>query len=535
MTVTEETKMNLTSDLAPKVGRTAILVIHGIGQQDPYETLDSFGRGFVDYFRGQFAGAGGSNSVREIRPVRINHGDWTEVALRLRFEKPATGRGLQELHLHEYYWAPHTQGRVTYRAVLTWLIRTVLTPLRYLSQNLHEEWAASGGKLTTVGAVFAREVMRIFLLYLPMLAVFGYLAYALVTLPDLMQVLRPLLSAWTKEPRWIPLAVSMLAATVSVLLLSFMLTTIWRLRYQRRTLIQREAEIAWFALAGLWTMVFLLLAVGVTAAFWPIEFVRSLLEKLRSWDSAWIFIRGKVWPLAKTVLLFWIILYLRRILVDYVGDIAVYVTADEKAEHYKARSQILKESTEVLRRLLASAENYDRVIVAGHSLGSVIAYDTINRLLDENWALRNPPAPGPALTRDQLAKLQGLVTFGSPLDKIYYFFRRQVDEDQAIRAQVLSFLYGFRRGKSYRKYGNYTMTFGPPGTPEGDASSHPVPGQEFRWLNLWARMDPVSGFLDHYVLDPQDQLSRPYLLWGSAHLAYWRDPVLYQVVAERLL
>ncbi len=48
-------------------------------------------------------------------------------------------------------------------------------------------------------------------------------------------------------------------------------------------------------------------------------------------------------------------------------------------------------------------------------------------------------------------------------------------------------------------------------------------------------MDPVSGFLDHYVLDPQDQLSRPYVIWGTAHLAYWRDPVFYRFVAERLL
>ncbi|MBI4574173.1 MAG: hypothetical protein HY713_12940 [candidate division NC10 bacterium] len=533
--MTEDTEKSTTPDAAPQEGKTAILVIHGIGQQDPYETLDSFGRGFVDHFRGQFSSAGGSNSVREIRPVRHNHGTWTEVALRLRFEKPATDRGLQELHLHEYYWAPHTQGRVTYRVVLNWLIRTVLTPLRYLSQNLHEEWTVSGGKLTTVGAVFAREVIRICLLYLPVLLVVGYLVYALASLPDLKQVFSPLLSAWQKEPRWIPLTVSMLAATVSVVLMSFMLGTAWRLGSQRGTLIQREAEIAWFLQAGFWTLVFLLLAFAVTAAFWPIEFLRTLWERLHSWDSAWNFLRGKAWPLAKTVLLFGIILYLRRVLVDYVGDIAVYVTADEKAEHYKARSQILKESTEALRRLLASDENYDRVIVAGHSLGSVIAYDTINRLLDEHWSLRSAPGPVPALTRDQIAKLQGLVTFGSPLDKIYYFFRRQVDEDQAIRAQILSFLYGFRRGRSFRKYGNYTLTFGPPGTPEGDASSHPSLGDQFRWLNVWARMDPVSGFLDHYVLVPQDQLSRPYLLWGTAHLAYWRDPVFYRFVAERLL
>ncbi|MGC2831755.1 MAG: hypothetical protein WB627_17385, partial [Candidatus Acidiferrum sp.] len=31
--------------------RTAMLVIHGIGEQNPYETLDSFARGLFSYLR----------------------------------------------------------------------------------------------------------------------------------------------------------------------------------------------------------------------------------------------------------------------------------------------------------------------------------------------------------------------------------------------------------------------------------------------------------------------------------------------------
>lgn len=515
--------------------KTALLVIHGIGQQDPFEALDSFTRGFVDYFRTQFARTGQANAIREIRPVRFNHGNWTEVALRLRFKKPATNQGLQELHLHEYYWAPHTQGRVTYRAVLGWLIRTGLTPLRYLSQNLQAEWAASGGKLASVGAVFARETLRIAFLYLPVLLLTGYLIYALATLPDLAGALGPLLTAWKEEMQKLPLVMVALAVTVALVLAWFMLGTAWRLSFRRGMSIQREVEITWFLQAGFWALVFLLVAVWVATAFGPIGLIQTLMAKFSSWASTRAFLRVSVWPVGKAILIVGVVLYLRKILVEYIGDIAVYVTTDEKAEHYKARSQILKESTEALRRLLASTEEYDQVIIAGHSLGSAIAYDTINRLLNEAWALRGLPGPASPPTREQLERLRGLVTFGSPLDKIYYFFRRQVDEDQAIRAQTLSFIHSFRRGKSYRQYGSYAMTFGPPGTPEGDASSHPTLSKEFRWLNIWARMDPVSGFLDHYVIDPNDQLSRPYLLWGAAHVAYWRDPEFYRFVAERLL
>lgn len=514
--------------------KTAILVIHGIGQQDPFETLDSFARGLVDYFRGLFARTKQPNRISEIRPVRLNHGEWVEVALRLRFDKPATPRGLQELHLHEYYWAPHTQGRITYRGVLAWLIRTGLTPLRYLSQNLQEEWGASGGKLTTVGAVFAREMLRIFLLYLPALILVGYLVYALATLPDLVRALEPIRHVWRNEPQKGPLAVFVVAVAGAAFLLSFMLVTAWRLRFQRGTLIQRKAEVAWFGQAVLWFLGLVLVAV-IVASIWPIGFLQTLWAKLGSWASAWAFLGTKVWPVARTVLLFGVIWYARRILVDYVGDITVYATADEKSEHYKARSQILRESTAALRRLLASSEDYDQVIVAGHSLGSVIAYDTINRLLNETWALPGSPAPSAPLSRAQLERLLGLVTFGSPLDKVYYFFRRQVDEDQAIRAQTLSFIHGFRRGKSYRQYDPYTMAFGGPGTPLGDASSHPTLKQEFRWLNVWSRMDPVSGLLDHYVIEPADQRHLWYPTWGAAHVAYWRDARFYRFAAERLL
>ena len=514
--------------------KTAVLVIHGIGQQDPFETLDSFARGLVDYFREIFARTKQTNGIKEIRPARLNHGEWVEVALRLRFDKPATPRGLQELHLHEYYWAPHTQGRMTYRALLTWLIRTGLTPLRYLSQNLQEEWGASGGRLATVGTVFAREILRILLLYVPALILIGYLIYALATLPDLTQAFALLYQAWRTEPQKLPLAAFTIAVAGAAFLVSFMLVTAGRLWSRRRRLIQREAEIAWFGQAGLWFLGLVAIA-AIVAWVWPIALLQAIGTKLSSWASARVFLQTQGWPVVRTALLFVAIWYIRKILVEYVGDIAVYVTADEKSEHYKARSQILKESTAALRRLLVSSENYDQVIVAGHSLGSVIAYDTINRVVNETLALPGSPASATSLTRSQLDRLLGLVTFGSPLDKIYYFFRRQVDEDQAIRAQTLSFIHGFRRRKSYRRYDPYGMTFGPPGTPVGDASSHPELRKEFRWLNVWAQMDPVSGFLNHYLIDRRDQQHCWYGLWGVAHVAYWRDPKFYRFIAERLL
>src|SRR3989454_6833347 len=96
--------------------RTAILVIHGIGEQNPYETLDSFARGLVQYFASSRPSAKVS-----LEPERINHGDWTEAAVHVDGVNPADPRDALHLSLFEFYWAPYTEGKVTYRGVLSWL------------------------------------------------------------------------------------------------------------------------------------------------------------------------------------------------------------------------------------------------------------------------------------------------------------------------------------------------------------------------------------------------------------------------------
>ena len=73
--------------------------MHGIGEQNPYETLDSFAQGFARHFIALDRQPG-------LRPERITHGDWTEAAVHLEFEVATTDRGLRRLSLFEFYWAP---------------------------------------------------------------------------------------------------------------------------------------------------------------------------------------------------------------------------------------------------------------------------------------------------------------------------------------------------------------------------------------------------------------------------------------------
>ncbi|MGH9861881.1 MAG: hypothetical protein ACRD35_00495 [Candidatus Acidiferrales bacterium] len=497
-------------------GNTAILVIHGIGEQNPYETLDSFAQGLARHFSSQ-----GARPL--LRPERIRHESWTEIAIHLEFAESATANGLRRLSLFEFYWAPYTEGKVTDRQVLTWLIRTALSPLRYLSNNLQMLLEARKEGLRSVAGLFLREIVRAAFLYVPLALVLAVVAVLLTLgLPSLSPAYQELAELWKKETHVLALGGITVCWLMAVLLLASIVRELGHWQPRRTTSIQRTAEKSWLAMAAVSAVVFFLAGLWI-ATTWDVD--------------AWAYLGALTDPRMMGILgaagLLW---FLRRVLVGYVGDVVVYVTADAKSSNYKARSAILQSSTQAVSRLLLDEERrFDQVILAGHSLGSVIAYDTLNRLLSQVWASAEATEPGAAttLTRAHLQKVKGLVTFGSPLDKVYYFFREQVQADQAVRAQILSFLHSFRKQRSGRTYGELTFTYSPPDAPGSGASAFTRLGEDFRWLNVWAPMDPASGKLDFYQVDQQRW--RPYIIWGLAHLSYWKDPQFYSFVASEFL
>ena len=66
----------------------------------------------------------------------------------------------------------------------------------------------------------------------------------------------------------------------------------------------------------------------------------------------------------------------------YMGDAARYLTPSP--ENISIRQQIRTDGIRLLRRLHKSPRGYERIILVGHSLGSVIAYDIIRSLWNEN-------------------------------------------------------------------------------------------------------------------------------------------------------
>ena len=206
---------------------------------------------------------------------------------------------------------------------------------------------------------------------------------------------------------------------------------------------------------------------------------------------------------------------LRWALVKSVGDIALFVDSDERSDLYESRKEILKGSEELMLDVLRD-DDIDQVYLVGHSLGSVVAVATVDRLISR--ARLEGLDEVDRLTPDQLAKMTGLVTFGSPLDKVYYFFHGKVQQEQPVRTQLLHRLHGFRRLEPPVDYGDFEFTAWS-GVDPADRLA------DMSWHNFHSLFDVVSGHLDFF--SPVKNVSM-----RTTHTGYWKKPVFYEGVVN---
>lgn len=368
-------------------GKTAFLVIHGIGEQVPLQTLDSFTRGMVAELRRQ----GAQFSVtHEIARRQGAEGEWVESYIRL-----AASDSDDRIDIHECYWANLTEEKASLGDIWRWLFATAWGTVRYYRDNAelrrrYDARSAAGGSWIRTFPIFRLVLSAIFL-------------YPLI------------------------------------LALSLVL---------------------------------------------PGSIRRALLHRLAT-----------------------------SIVVGYVADVAIYTTTDEKSRFYAIRRNILNTSQALLEALLAD-DDCERVVVAGHSLGSVIAYDTLNRI---NIRANLDPA-----VDARLPKVASLITFGSPLDKIAFFFRERSSPEESIRRQLVAALHSFRAREQV-----------------GEGEAQPIASRIERkleaipWLNFYDPRDPVSGHLDYYREVANRELNLG-AAWGIAHVAYWQDATFHREVLAAL-
>ena len=501
--------------------RTAILVIHGIGEQNPYETLDQFSRNLTRYLKHE----GGIDDLT-IRAEKIDHNDWVEAMVRLetRAHGPRTQEGHESafIDLYEYYWAPLTEDKISYKETISWLIKTTLTPIRMLDQNIELIQGEPDSENLTRSAIFYRELRRIALLCVPLALLLLLLLAWLPSALNLTAVLKETARQWNadhphaREIMTLPLVLALVMYWIVAKQLAAKC-----LRWLRRQESMHDSSLTintFFAATAT-----ALAGIGFGALFKVhiAQYFRPIL------NLHLLFAIGS-FGVARLVQYF---------LAAFVGDVAVYVNVDAKAKNYAVRRAILNDATKAITRILKDqARGYDQVIVAGHSLGSVIAYDSLNELMNRcqqgttrDRAIYATPdqlvgvQPADAeIHRADLDKIKGLVTFGSPLDKVHYFFRDFVPESESVRSQILALLRSFRTRGAGRDYGIYRL--------------QPYVADQLskvRWLNAWSPEDPVSGMLHFY--GPIERREFHYWIPIYAHLSYWEDLSFYEFFSEPLL
>jgi hypothetical protein len=170
---------------------------------------------------------------------------------------------------------------------------------------------------------------------------------------------------------------------------------------------------------------------------------------------------------------------------------------------------------------------YDSIFIVGHSLGSAIVYDVLNRLIVEDELIKREMKTDSSAGkdfRDVLRRTRLLLTFGCPLDKFAFLFSLQGKNTNETRAALVTEVQPMIQHAGFRP---------------------------FPWVNVWSPKDIIGGSLEFYDPprsakkngDPKAHLPEPVhnvkdhdattLLF--AHVEYWRNPTIFQQLHQHLI
>ena len=266
--------------------------------------------------------------------------------------------------------------------------------------------------------------------------------------------------------------------------------------------------------------------VGTTAVLAAVIVVsfRLALTAHNGWGELGLFWRSVYYVIKDNIswgLLVVVSMLVRRMLVQYVGDVALYLTSHTLDKFYKLRDKIRQyvfDAAHVIyscRSESGEGFEYDSVYIMGHSLGSVIAYDALNQLLNED-ELAAEVDKLKVLDRTKL-----LITFGSPLDKTAFLFSLQRDKTSLEREALVAASQPLILDPKFRD-------------PE-----------KFEWVNIYSHNDIISGRLDFFDLPAESTTRRlvnpvrniiddeaTTLL--AAHVEYWDDQLVFRKLHEKL-
>jgi len=199
-------------------------------------------------------------------------------------------------------------------------------------------------------------------------------------------------------------------------------------------------------------------------------------------------------------------------LTNIIGDLVAYSVTDAKSKYYPIRRAILDGCVKALLFLIEDGvvdsngkfiggkngkRSYEKIIIAGHSLGSLVVYDALNQinLMVNSCLVESYQSNGHCQTlngRSLQDQLCGLITFGSPLDKSAFFLRENIPDDQFVRQQLLNHYMNFKQKDWTPDLASQTDFF----PVENQSTSRLL--ENVPWRNYFDQHDYVSGDLDYY-------------------------------------
>ncbi|PYR73720.1 MAG: hypothetical protein DMF86_19830 [Acidobacteria bacterium] len=484
--------------------RVAVFVCHGMGQQVRFQTIDGLATALHEYAeRYQKEQGLPAPPKPAVRVAKLGSKELGRAELKLQ-----TSTGTRTVHVYEGYWAPLTEGRITLRATVLFFLKSGWQGIRMsLFRRTFVRFLFGG----FVSWPRSFRTPLIFLLALVLVsALIGINAVQAAVLLAWIGRGAPWLPATaipqvTEDLLWLLIPASMLTILYGTRLLP---------RWRRGETAARRAIRR--TLDALLYVGCVLVAAGIigAASLMAVHLERihraprvvvtadqtaSATPAIGSGATGRWTARVKAFPWWTLV---WIAvggvsLAARWWILQFLGDVAIYLSAYRVSVFDALRDQIQDVCCTAARAVYEHG-GYDQHVIVGHSLGSVIAYDTLNRLL-----LDEAMEPEKHSVR---ARTRGFITFGSPLDKTAYLFRAQADPRSQLREGLATAIQPL--------IANYVNR------PE--------------WVNLWSRADIISGRLDYYdertdPANPIDNVVDPFATTPlAAHTQYWRGTELYK-------
>ena len=450
--------------------RVAILVAHGMGQQVKFETLDLL----TTALRREARRRGDAEPDVAVRMVRFDDDSIARAELTLR---DAQG-GERELHCYEAYWAPLTEGQISARQTLAFLAESGWAGMVRSFKRCFHRFMFGREQRLPVGPIAG-------------LAFFATLAVMLALTALTIDVGAVMISrlvhsgpnAWPEPRLFVDLTMDVLVFFASLALAGagVGLAALARRRSRTGALRVPPGALTTLGWTLVWTAFPLVLGCGALAA-WQVFAHRCPGVEHPFW-CAWrpfstaaemLANACPSWLMTTLAMGLWasllaVSLPARAFIIQLAGDVAIYVSSHRINRFRQTREEIQAASLKVARCVFEwiepgeSTPHYDRVIIAGHSLGSVIAYDALNAMLREDEL--------DAGALDVAGRTSMFVTFGSPLDKTAFLFRNQRDEKSDVREALAAAVQPLIRDYAFRPR---------------------------RWINLWSPNDWVGSELAYY-------------------------------------